>query len=57
MAMKDLVGDLAARCTRAYRMGGDDAVARQHAAGKLTVHRGRCGAHPTSSIRARPGRC
>ncbi|OGL17805.1 MAG: propionyl-CoA carboxylase [Candidatus Rokubacteria bacterium RIFCSPLOWO2_12_FULL_71_22] len=37
MGMKDLVDELAARRTRARRMGGEEAVARQHAAGKLTV--------------------
>lgn len=35
--MKDLVDELAARRQRARRMGGDEQVARQHAAGKLTV--------------------
>ena len=35
--MKDLVDALAARRTRALAMGGDDAVAKQHAAGKLTA--------------------
>jgi acetyl-CoA carboxylase carboxyltransferase component len=37
MAMKDLVDDLAARRARTLRMGGDEAVAKQHAAGKLSV--------------------
>ncbi|OGL08358.1 MAG: propionyl-CoA carboxylase [Candidatus Rokubacteria bacterium RIFCSPLOWO2_02_FULL_72_37] len=37
MGMKDLVDELAARRTRARRMGGEEAIARQHAAGKLTV--------------------
>jgi acetyl-CoA carboxylase carboxyltransferase component len=37
MSMKDLADDLAARRERIRRMGGDEAVARQHAAGKLTV--------------------
>ncbi|HUF93915.1 MAG TPA: carboxyl transferase domain-containing protein, partial [Candidatus Limnocylindria bacterium] len=35
--MKDLADDLAARRARALQMGGADAVARQHAAGKLTA--------------------
>ena len=35
--MKELVDDLAARRARALAMGGDAAVARQHAAGKLSV--------------------
>ncbi len=37
MGMKDLVDELAARRGRVGRMGGAEAVARQHAAGKLTV--------------------
>ena len=37
MAMRDLVDELAAKRARSRSMGGDDAVARQHAAGKLTV--------------------
>jgi acetyl-CoA carboxylase carboxyltransferase component len=37
MSMKDLATDLAARRERVKGMGGDAAVARQHAAGKLTV--------------------
>src|SRR5262245_27344290 len=37
MAMKDRADDLAARRERIARMGGEDAVARQHEAGKLTV--------------------
>jgi acetyl-CoA carboxylase carboxyltransferase component len=37
MAMKDLADDLARRRAAARAMGGEDAVARQHAAGKLTV--------------------
>ncbi len=37
MAMKDLTDDLAARRARAREMGGADAVAKQHAAGKLTA--------------------
>ena len=37
MAMKDLADDVAARRQRIRKMGGDDAVSRQHAAGKLTV--------------------
>ena len=37
MAMKDLVDELAARRGRAIRMGGDDAVRKQHEAGKLSV--------------------
>lgn len=37
MAMKDLADDLARRRAAARGMGGEDAVARQHAAGKLTV--------------------
>jgi acetyl-CoA carboxylase carboxyltransferase component len=35
--MKDLADDLAARRARAREMGGADAVAKQHAAGKLTA--------------------
>jgi acetyl-CoA carboxylase carboxyltransferase component len=35
--MRDLVDDLAARRRRALRMGGDEGVAKQHAAGKLTA--------------------
>ncbi|MBI3635032.1 MAG: acyl-CoA carboxylase subunit beta [Candidatus Rokubacteria bacterium] len=35
--MKDLAADLAARRARIAAMGGEEAVARQHAAGKLTV--------------------
>jgi acetyl-CoA carboxylase carboxyltransferase component len=37
MAMKDLADDLARRRDAARAMGGADAVARQHEAGKLTV--------------------
>jgi acetyl-CoA carboxylase carboxyltransferase component len=37
MGMKELVDELAAKRTRIRRMGGDDAVGKQHAAGKLTV--------------------
>ncbi len=37
MGMKDLADDLAARRAHAARMGGEEAVARQHGAGKLTV--------------------
>jgi acetyl-CoA carboxylase carboxyltransferase component len=37
MDMKEHAEDLARRRARAARMGGDEAVARQHAAGKLTV--------------------
>ena len=37
MSMKDLVEDLKARRQRALAMGGAEAVARQHALGKLTV--------------------
>jgi acetyl-CoA carboxylase carboxyltransferase component len=37
MGMKDLTDDLARRRARAREMGGADAVARQHAAGKLAV--------------------
>jgi acetyl-CoA carboxylase carboxyltransferase component len=37
MGMKDLVEDLKARRQRALAMGGAEAVARQHALGKLTV--------------------
>jgi acetyl-CoA carboxylase carboxyltransferase component len=37
MGMKEHADDLAWRRARAAQMGGDDAVARQHAAGKLTV--------------------
>ena len=35
--MKDLVDDLATRRARTLRMGGDEAVAKQHGAGKLSV--------------------
>ena len=35
--MKDLADDLARRRAAAQAMGGTDAVARQHEAGKLTV--------------------
>ncbi len=37
MGMKELVDELAAKRTRIRKMGGDDAVGKQHAAGKLTV--------------------
>jgi methylmalonyl-CoA decarboxylase subunit alpha len=37
MGMKEHADDLARRRARAAQMGGDEAVARQHAAGKLTV--------------------
>jgi acetyl-CoA carboxylase carboxyltransferase component len=37
MGMKDLVDGLAARRARIARMGGEAAVGRQHAAGKLTA--------------------
>jgi acetyl-CoA carboxylase carboxyltransferase component len=37
MAMKDHADELARRRARARQMGGEEAVARQHAAGKLTV--------------------
>lgn len=37
MDMQDHADDLARRRARAAQMGGDEAVARQHAAGKLTV--------------------
>ena len=37
MGMKDLAEDLAARRQRALAMGGADAIAKQHAEGKLTV--------------------
>jgi acetyl-CoA carboxylase carboxyltransferase component len=37
MGMRDLVDELAARRTHLAAMGGDDAVARQHAAGKLSA--------------------
>src|SRR3990172_4868658 len=37
MGMKELVDELAAKRTRARAMGGEEAVARQHAAGKLPV--------------------
>jgi acetyl-CoA carboxylase carboxyltransferase component len=37
MGMKDLVDELAAKRVRIRKMGGDEAVARQHAAGKLNV--------------------
>jgi acetyl-CoA carboxylase carboxyltransferase component len=37
MGMKELVDELAAKRTRIRKMGGDEAVGKQHAAGKLTV--------------------
>jgi acetyl-CoA carboxylase carboxyltransferase component len=37
MGMKDLVEDLKARRQRALAMGGAEAIAKQHAEGKLTV--------------------
>jgi len=37
MGMKDHADELARRRAKARQMGGDDAVARQHAAGKLTA--------------------
>ena len=37
MGMKDLVEDLKARRQRALAMGGAQAIAKQHAEGKLTV--------------------
>src|SRR6266581_5967331 len=37
MGMKDLVEDLKARRERALAMGGTEAIAKQHAEGKLTV--------------------
>jgi acetyl-CoA carboxylase carboxyltransferase component len=37
MSMKDLADELAAQRARALQMGGADAVAKQHAAGKLTA--------------------
>lgn len=37
MGLRDLVDELAARRARARRMGGEEAIAKQHAAGKLTV--------------------
>jgi acetyl-CoA carboxylase carboxyltransferase component len=37
MGMQEHAEDLARRRARASRLGGDEAVARQHAAGKLTV--------------------
>lgn len=37
MSLRDLADDLAARRARARAMGGAEAVARQHAQGKLTV--------------------
>jgi acetyl-CoA carboxylase carboxyltransferase component len=37
MAMDDLVDALAARRSRARAMGGEDAIRKQHAAGKLTA--------------------
>ncbi|MBI4638937.1 MAG: acyl-CoA carboxylase subunit beta [Candidatus Rokubacteria bacterium] len=37
MGMKDLADELGARRARIRQMGGDDAVAKQHAAGKLSV--------------------
>jgi len=37
MGMKDLVDELAAKRARVRQMGGDEAVDRQHATGKLTV--------------------
>ena len=37
MGMKELVEDLRARRRKALEMGGAEAVAKQHAEGKLTV--------------------
>jgi methylmalonyl-CoA decarboxylase subunit alpha len=37
MGMKELADDLQARRRRALAMGGAEAVAKQHAEGKLTV--------------------
>src|SRR3972149_4049524 len=37
MGMKELVDELAAKRTRARAMGGEEAVARQHAAGRPAV--------------------
>ncbi|OGK78833.1 MAG: propionyl-CoA carboxylase [Candidatus Rokubacteria bacterium RBG_16_73_20] len=37
MGMRDLVDELSAKRTRIRKMGGEEAVLRQHAAGKLTV--------------------
>ena len=37
MGMKELADDLEARRRRARAMGGADAIAKQHAEGKLTV--------------------
>jgi acetyl-CoA carboxylase carboxyltransferase component len=37
MGMKEHADDLARRRAHAAQMGGDEAVARQHAAGKLEV--------------------
>ncbi|MBI4562956.1 MAG: methylmalonyl-CoA carboxyltransferase, partial [Candidatus Rokubacteria bacterium] len=37
MGMKELVEDLKARRRRLYQMGGAEAVAKQHAADKLSV--------------------
>jgi len=37
MGMKELADDLEARRRRALAMGGVEAVAKQHAEGKLTV--------------------
>ncbi len=37
MGMKDLVEDLKVRRERALAMGGTEAIAKQHAEGKLTV--------------------
>jgi len=39
MDMKDHADDLARRRARAAPMGGDEAVARQHTAGKLEMAR------------------
>jgi len=39
MGMQEHAEDLARRRARASRMGGDEAVACQHAAGKLTVRK------------------
>ena len=37
MGMKELVDELRARRQRALAMGGPEAIAKQHAEGKLTV--------------------
>ena len=49
MGMKDLVEDLKVRRERALAMGGTEAIAKQHAEGKLTVR------HPGGEAELDPG--